>query len=489
MQVNDNKIQSKKTVITSLIWKLLERFGTQGIQFIVTIIIARLLMPEDYGIIALITVFIVLANVFIKSGIGSALIQKKDADEVDFSSIFYLSLAIAVFLYIVLFFCAPLISDFYQLPLLVPVLRILALTLIFGALNSIQNAYVSKNMLFKKLFFSSTGAIIVSGTLGILAAYKGLGVWALVAQQLSSQITITVILWFTVKWRPKLIFSFSRVKKLYSYGWKLLVSALIDRIYNEIRTLIIGKKYSSDMLGFYNKGNQIPNLIVDNINGSIQAVIFPALSAHQDNISAVKDMVRRAIKSSLFLIFPMMIGLAVVAEPLVKILLTDKWLPAVPFIRTFCLSYSLWPIHTANLQAINALGRSDIYLYLELIKKTIGIVIIIITVLMGNIMAIAWGVLINGTISSFINAFPNKKLLKYSYIEQIKDILPFILLSLFMGISVYCLTFLLTDVWLLLTAQILGGVIIYFAAAKLLRFESLKYITDIVKEMFNKKGK
>lgn len=489
MQVNDNKIQSKKTVITSLIWKLLERFGTQGIQFIVTIIIARLLMPEDYGIIALITVFIVLANVFIKSGIGSALIQKKDADEVDFSSIFYLSLAIAVFLYIVLFFCAPLISDFYQLPLLVPVLRILALTLIFGALNSIQNAYVSKNMLFKKLFFSSTGAIIVSGTLGILAAYKGLGVWALVAQQLSSQITITVILWFTVKWRPKLIFSFSRVKKLYSYGWKLLVSALIDRIYNEIRTLIIGKKYSSDMLGFYNKGNQIPNLIVDNINGSIQAVIFPALSAHQDNISAVKDMVRRAIKSSSFLIFPMMIGLAVVAEPLVKILLTDKWLPAVPFIRTFCLSYSLWPIHTANLQAINALGRSDIYLYLELIKKTIGIVIIIITVLMGNIMAIAWGVLINGTISSFINAFPNKKLLKYSYIEQIKDILPFILLSLFMGISVYCLTFLLTDVWLLLTAQILGGVIIYFAAAKLLRFESLKYITDIVKEMFNKKGK
>ncbi len=296
---------TKSKVLSSLFWKLMERGGTQGIQFIVQIVLARLLLPEDYGLIALVTIFIALANVFVQSGFNTALIQKKDADEVDFSSVFYLSLFVAGLLYIVLFFTAPFIADFYRDLQLIPVIRILAITLFFGAFNSIQNAYVSRNMLFKKLFFSSLGAILVSGIIGVIAAYMGYGVWALVMQQLSNQLMITLILWFTVKWRPRLLFSLKRVKVLFSYGWKLLASSLLNTLYMNIRTLIIGRIYSPATLGFYNRGEQFPKLIVTNIDGSIQSVMLPTLAAHQDDRIRVKDMVRRSIVTSSFVLFPM----------------------------------------------------------------------------------------------------------------------------------------------------------------------------------------
>ena len=335
----------------------MERGGTQGIQFIVQIVLARLLLPEDFGLIAIVTIFILLANVFVQSGFNTALIQKKDADDEDFSSVFYLSLFVAGLLYVVLFLTSPFISVFYRSPQLILILRVLSVTLFFGAFNSIQNAYVARNMMFKKLFFSSLGAIIISGTVGIATAYLGWGVWALVAQQLTNQLAVTLILWFTVKWRPKLLFSIEKVKVLFSFGWKLLASSLINTLYMEIRSLIIGKIYIPAMLGFYDRGQQIPKVIVSNIDGAIQSVMLPALASQQDDKKRVKAMMRRAIMTSSFIMFPMMVGLAVVAEPVVKIILTDKWLPAVPFLQIFCASYSLWPIHTANLQAINALGR------------------------------------------------------------------------------------------------------------------------------------
>jgi len=331
------KPNTKSMVLSSLFWKLMERSGTQGIGFIISMVLARLLLPEDYGLIALVTIFIVLANVFVQSGFNTALIQKKNADEVDFSSVFYLSLVVAALLYVIIYFSAPFIATFYSQPLLVPVLRVLSITLFIGAFNSIQNAFVARNMLFKRLFISSLGALIVSGIVGIVAAYQGWGVWALVAHQLTNQLTIAIILWFTVKWRPHLLFSFKRVKTLFAYGSKLLASALIDTLYRDLRTLIIARMYTPAMLGFYNRGQKFPELIVTNINGSIQSVMLPALSAHQDNRKRVKDMMRRAIVTSSFLIFPMMVGMAVVAEPLVKIVLTEKWLPAVPFLQIFCL--------------------------------------------------------------------------------------------------------------------------------------------------------
>lgn len=327
------KNYTNSKVITSLLWKLMERGGTQGVQFIIQIVLARLLVPNDYGIISLIAIFINLAAVFVQSGFSAALIQKKDANETDFSSVFYLSLLVATLLYIILFFTAPIIASFYGVYQLTSVLRVLEITLFFGVFISIQNAVISKRMQFKKLFFSSLGSILVSGAVGIVFAYNGFGVWALVAQQLTNQFMSIVILWFTVKWRPKLLFSIERLKGLFLYGWKLLVSSLLDALYMNLRSLIIGKIYNPAMLGFYNRGDQFPQIIVTNINGSIQSVMLPALSAEQDNTKRVKDMVRRSIVTSSFIVFPMMVGLAVVSEPLVKILLTDKWLPCVPFCR------------------------------------------------------------------------------------------------------------------------------------------------------------
>lgn len=473
----------KKKVISSLFWKLLERGGTQGISFIVQLVLARLLLPADYGQIALVQIFILIATVLVQNGFSSALIQKKDADEADFSSIFYLNLFMASVLYTILFFVAPVISRFYEMPTLLLVLRVLSLTLFFGAFNSIQIAYLSRNMMFKKLFFSSLGAIMVSGTVGVTAAYLGWGVWALVAHQLTNQLMVTVVLWFTVKWRPKWLFSFEKVKVLFSYGWKLLLSSLISTLYTDLRSLFIGKIYSAEMLGFYNRGQQFPKLIITNIDTSIQSVMFPALSSHQDDSKRVKEMMRRAVLTSSFIIFPMMVGLAVVAKPLILILLTEKWLPAVPFMQIFCASFALTPIQTANLQAIIALGRSDIYLKLEIIKKSVGIGIILISLPFG-IYALAWGVVLTSVLANIFNAYPNKKLLEYSYFEQWKDILPSLLISLVMGSVIYVFGLLGLAAWQILIIQVLLGAIIYIGLAKVFKVEAFNYLAATIKELF-----
>jgi len=458
----------------------MERGGTQGVQFIVQIMLARLLLPKDYGLIALVMVFIALANVFVQSGFNTALIQKKEADEIDFSSVFYLSLLVAGLLYLILYFVSPFIAEFYKTPQLITILRVLSITLFFGAFNSIQNAFISRNMLFKKLFFSSLGAILISGTIGIVAAFAGWGVWALVFQQLTNQLSILLILWFTVKWRPRLLFSLRRVSVLFSFGWKLLVSSLLETAYRELRTLIIGVIFSPAMLGFYNRGRQFPQFIVSNIDGSIQSVMLPALSSYQEYPIRIKKMVRRSIVTSSFILFPLMVGLAVVSEPLVLILLTEKWLPCVPFLQIFCASYALMPIHTANLQAINALGRSDIFLKLEIIKKITGLAILVISIQFG-IYAIAWGVLISGIISTFINAYPNNKLINYKYTEQLKDIVPSLLISLAMGILIYSSNFLTIPAWQTLIFQILIGVIAYIGLAMVFKLECFYYLLDSIK--------
>ena len=478
---------SKSKVLSSLFWKLLERGGAQGIQFIVQIVLARLLVPEPFGSIAIVMVFINLAQVFVQSGLNTALIQKKDADELDFSSVFYISLFVAALLHILIYITAPFIADFYGDPILIPVLRILGFTLFFGAFNSIQNAYIARNMVFKKLFYSSIGAIMISGIAGIIAAHIGLGVWALVIQQLLSQASTTIIMWFTVKWRPKFTFSFSRVRELFSFGWKLLASSLLNVLYMDLRTLIIGRLYPPSTLGYYNRGHQFPKVIVSNIDGSIQSVMLPTLSAHQDNKERVKEMMRRAIVSSSFLIFPMMTGMAVVAEPLVKIVLTDKWLPAVPFLQIYCISYSLQPIHTTNLQAINAMGRSDIFLELEIIKKIYGLIILGVSLFFG-VYAIALGSVLAGVISSFVNAYPNKQLLNYSYKEQWLDIMPSLLISMAMGGVVYLFNFLSISAWQILVLQVGLGIIIYVGLANIFKLECFSYLVATIKQLLGNRN-
>ena len=480
-----SKTNQSDTILKNLFWKLLERFGVQGVQFFVSIILARLLLPSDYGLLTLVLIFITIANVFVQSGLNTSLIQKKVVDSVDYSSVFFLSLGIASVLYVILYCTAPFIASFYDNLGLIPVLRVLALTLFPGAFNSIQNAIVSRTMQFRRLFYSSVGAGFISGIVGIALAYSGYGIWALVFQQLTNQVCVTIILWFTVKWRPTPQFSKKRVKDHFTFGWKLLVSSLIDTTYRDLRSLIVRKVYNPAMLGYYNRGQQFPQLIISNINGSIQAVMLPALAAQQDDTERVKSIMRRSIATSSFIVFPMMLGLAVVGKPLVILLLTEKWLPAVPFLQIFCISYALWPLHTANLQAINAMGRSDIFLKLEVIKKIVGLVILGVSIPFG-IYALALGEIISSLLSTFINAYPNNKLLGYGYLEQLKDVLPSALLSFVMCIGIIPISLIPLPSILILIAQIVVGSVLYIGLAYVLRFESLTYLIKNMRLMLSK---
>lgn len=473
--------------ISNLLWRFLERVGAQGVTFIVSIALARLLDPSVYGTIALVTVFTAIMHVFVDSGMGSALIQKKDTDDLDFSSVFYFNMAMCLALYGLLFVAAPLIAQFYAMPELTPVIRVLGLTLVISGVKNIQQAYVSRNMLFKRFFFATLGGTIGAAILGIWLAYQGYGVWALVAQHLFNATIDTLILWITVKWRPKRMFSFQRLKGLFNYGWKILMSALLDTGYRDLRQLIIGKLYTSEDLAFYNRGQQLPNLIISNINSSIDSVLLPTMSSEQDNRNRVRDMTRRAIKTSTYFMAPMMIGLAICAEPLVELVLTEKWLPCVPYLRIFCITYMFYPIHTANLNAINAMGRSDLFLKLEIIKKVMGLAVLLSTMWFG-VMVMAYSLLLTSVLSQIINSWPNKKLLNYSYLEQLKDIMPGILLAVGMGAIVYCVQFLGLNDWLTLMIQVPLGALIYLSGSLLFHVESFEYILEIAKSFVNKKN-
>lgn len=473
------------TILPNFLWRFFERCGAQGVSFIVALVLARLLDPAVYGTIALVTVFTAIMQVFVDSGLGSALIQKKDADDLDFSSVFYFNLGVCLLLYGVMFFAAPLIARFYEMPEMTKLVRVLSLTLLISGVKNVQQAYVSRHMLFKRFFFSTLGGTIGAAVVGIWMACRGYGVWALVTQNLFNQAIDTLILWITVKWRPKLIFSRQRLRGLLSYGWKLLASALLDTTYNKLRELIIGKMYTAGDLAFYNKGDQFPALIVGNINSSIDSVLLPTMAAQQDDRERVKAMTRRAIKTSTYIMMPMMAGLAVCAQPLVALLLTEKWLPCVPFLRIYCFVYAFYPIHTANLNAINAMGRSDIFLKLEIVKKVMGIVVLAVSMWFG-VLAIAYSMLFCSVISQLINSWPNRKLLHYPYGEQLRDILPSLLLACVMGACVYGVTYLGLGNLVTLLIQVPLGAVIYVTGSKVCRLDSFDYLWTIMLQQIDR---
>lgn len=475
-------------MFSNLLWRLAERFGAQGVTLIVSVILARLLDPDVYGVVALVTIFTTILQVFLDGGFSNALIQKKDADDLDFSSVFYFNVVFGIVLYILLFFMAPIISGYYNMPELTSVIRVLGLTVIVFSLKSVQQAYVSRNMLFKKFFFATLGGTVGAAVAGILLAYLGYGVWALVVQHLLNMFVDTIILWVMVQWRPKWIFSWSRLKALLSFGWKILLSELLNTIYTDIRQLIIGKIYTSSDLAFYNQGKKYTQVVVTNIDSSIDSVLLPTMSNLQDETSAVKRVTRRAIKTSTYIMMPIMMGIAVCAEPLVKLILTEKWLPCVPYMRVFCFTYAFYPIHTANLNAIKAVGRSDLFLKLEIIKKIYGTIILVSTMWWGP-MIMAYSLLFTSVLSQIVNSWPNRKLLDYKYSEQLKDMLPQIGLSCLMGGMVFCVTlFGLSDI-LTLLIQIPLGVIIYVVGSKVFHIDSFEYIISIAKQYIPKKKK
>ena len=475
-----------KKVTSNILWRFFERIGAQGVSFIVSIVLARLLDPAFYGTIALVMVFTSIMQVFVDSGLGSALIQKKDSDDVDFSTVFYFNILVCFTLYIVMFFAAPYISLFYNRPELTSLVRVLSLTIIISGVKNIQHAYVSKHLLFRKFFFSTLGGTIGAAGIGIFMAWKGYGVWALVVQHLLNSFVDTLILWITVKWRPKKKFSWVRLKHLFSFGWKILASSLIDVGYNELRSLIIAKFYTSEDLAFYNKGQQLPNLIVTNINTSIDSVLLPTLSSKQNDISRVRQMTRRAIKVSTYLMMPIMMGLAVCAEPIINLLLTEKWLPAVFFLRIFCFTFAFYPIHTANLNAIKAMGRSDMFLKLEIIKKVVGLIALLVTMFV-SVEAMAYSLLVTSVLSQIINSWPNRKLLDYGYRNQLFDMLPQIGLSVIMGTIVFIVKlFNFTDL-LTLCIQVPLGAFIYISLSKLFHIDSFDYVINIIKAFAKEK--
>ena len=466
----------------------MERFGVQGTQFVLQIVLARILDPEHYGVLSMMIIFTTLANVFIQRGFNTALIQNKDVTEEDYSSVFWVTMVIAAGLYGVLFFAAPWIAKFYEMPDLVQPFRVLCLVLFPGALNSIQIAKISRNLQFKKIFFSNVAAILVAGVTGVVLAYLGAGLWALVAQNLLNVFVACIVMWLTVKFRPRLVCNFARIKVLFAYGWKLLVSGLIDTLYQDLRSLVIGKKYDSGTLGYYNRGKQFPQFIINAINTTVQSVMLPAFSKNQSEKEKVKGMMRNSIILSSYIIFPMMAGLAGVAEPLVKILLTEKWLPCVPYMQIYCFTFAFYPVHSCNLQAINAMGRSDIFLKLEIIKKAMGVTALTIAVFCFNSpIAIAMTGIITGIISCFINAGPNRKLVNYFYREQIADILPSMLASIVMLAGVLALGRLQFNEWIIISLQVVAGVAIYLGISWLLKLPPFMLFMETVKKIMPKK--
>lgn len=473
----------KSKALSGVIWKMAERIGSQLVSVIVGIILARLLMPEDYSVVAIVSIFFVFCNVFITGGLNTALIQKKDADNLDYSTVLFVSLPISIILYVIMFFIAPSIARLYNKELLVPVIRVMSLTLIITAYQGVVSAKISNDLAFKKTFISSLISIVISAIIGILMAYCGFGAWALVAQQMSlafvGSITLTVVSGI----RFKFIFSFERLKGLFSYGWKMFATSVIAVIYDEIKPLIVGLKFSSVDLAYYNKGKSYPQLLNSSICDTIGAVLFPVISKVQDSREDVLNITRRFMKVSSYVVFPILIGFFVVSDSFVKLVLTEKWLPASPYIKIFCTSFMFNIVQTANLQAIRAIGRSDIILKLEIIKKSLYFVIIALFIYFSNSpYMLAVSGIVCTIVATVINTYPNRKLIGYRYRHQIADLLPNLSIALIMGIVVYLVDYVQTGLFAKVIIQMLVGALSYVGLSIVTKNSSFKYLLNVIKE-------
>ncbi len=468
----------KKKTIEGLFWRFGERIIAQLITFIVSVMLARILVPEQYGTISIVNIFISLANVLVTDGLGTSLIQKKDADELDFCTMFYASMILSVILYGLLFVAAPFVATVYNNELLTPVLRVMGVRILIAGFNSIQQAYVSRNMVYKKFFYSTLFGTVASAFIGIGMAYRGYGVWALVAQYTSNNIIDTIVLFITIEWRPKFRFSIRRFWSLYSYGWKVMCTGFIGTFFEQLRGLIIGVRYTSADLAFFNKGEQIPGFISGNINQTISSVMFPAISAIHDNEINMRNAVSRMMEVCSYITMPLLFGVATIAPQLIRILLTDKWLPCIPFLQIICVQQCFAIISTANLQAIKASGRSDILLKLEFIKKPFYFIMLIITMHISPI-AIVIGNMVYTEIALIINSVPNKINFNYGYKEQWNAIGKNLITSLIMSGGVYLVGKMSISPFLLLPIQIICGLMFYILLSMTFKNRSFLYMLKL----------
>lgn len=474
----------KNKIFSGLFWKFGERILAQGISFAVSVVLSRLLLPDDYGVVAIVLIFINIANVFVISGFSTALVQNKDATDVDFSTNFYCSLGMSFVVYGVMFFASPQIAVFYEMPELVLIIRLFSLRIPLSAFSAIQHAYVERHMLFKRYFFSTLFGTVASGVVGIALAYIGFGVWALIAQYFTNTIIDILVLLVTIEWKPKLMFSVQSAKNMMSYGSKILLADLSGTFFDQLRSLIIGKIYTSSDLAFYNKGNQLPNLITTNISASIMSVLFPAISNINDDNERVKILTRKSTKTMAYMIMPMLLGLACVSKPLTVILFTEKWLETVPYIQILSIACAVGMIGTVSLQTIKAVGKSDIVLKLEFIKKPVYVVLLIIGVIIGP-LAVAMTMLIYNIFGSLVNAYQLSRVVKYSLGEQIIDLGSAFIMCIVMCGLVYPISFLKINYWLMIGLQIFVGVASYWIMSSTTHNESYYAIRNLIKEKIN----
>ena len=484
--VADNSHNLKHKTITGVFWQLLQKGSVQVVSFVVSVILARLIDPDEFGLVAMAAIFMAVANVLADSGLGTSLVQKKEVDELDKDTVFHFGFLLSAVLYLILFLCAPLIARMYKAEALTDIVRVSSIALFFTSFNSVQGAIVMRSMDFRKYFYANLSATLLSAAVGIWMAYAGYGVWALVFQTLVRSVSVVLVLFLLVRWVPRFRFSWERLKTLFSFGFNLTAANLVGTLFNELRGFLIGLRFMPADLAFYNRGNSIPALVNDNVNGTISTVLFPAMTKLQDDKSAVKQSMRRAMMTSAFFLAPLMVMLAATAKQLVLILFTEKWLGAVPFMQVISLGYIFSVMGSANLQAINAIGRSDITFKLEFIKKPFYLAIILGTMLISP-LAIAAGNAVYNVIGSAVNAIPNKRLIDYRYGEQLLDILPQLLLALIAGGAAFAIGQLPWNIYVVLLLQLAVGAALYMGLARLFQMESLRYVIETIRDYRNSK--
>jgi len=466
----------------ALFWSFLERIGQQGTQFIIGIVLARLLLPAQFGLIAMLTIFMAIAQSFIDSGFGQALIQKQDATHIDECSIFYFNILVGFLAAGLLCLAAPWIASFYNQPLLISLTCALSLNMVINAFGLVQTTLLTKHIDFKTQLKVSVIATVISGAISITMAFNGFGVWSLVAQSLSSNLFRAALLWSFNTWRPSLAFSFIALRCMFAFGSKLLCAGLIATIFDNIYLIVIGKMFSASDLGFYSRAKGLQQLPVSNISTIISRVTFPVFSSMQGDKPRLKRSFRKALLTLAMVNFPIMIGLAIVARPLVLVLLTDKWLPCVPYLQLFCVVGILYPLHAINLNVLIAQGRSDLNLRITVLKNFLKVLLLAITWRWG-IEAILWGQITLSLLCYFVNTHYTAVLIKYSVREQIYDLSPYLGVAGIMGIGVYALEYAITgNVVLLLVAQVAMGITLFIGLCCLFRLLAFKEAWQICRQ-------
>ena len=469
-------------LINNFLWRFFERIGAQLISFLVTIILARLLSPNEFGVVAIITVITSILQVFVDGGFGNALIQKRNADDVDFSTVFYFNIVFCTVVYIALYFASPLISRFYSNEAMTAMIRVSGVIVIISGIKNVQQAYVSRNFMFKKFFYATLGGTLFSAFVGIILALLGFGAWALIFQIVTNTLIDTIILWRVVPWRPKRVFSFASLKIMFHYGYKLLLTSLLNTIYSNYRQLVIGKYYSSADLAYYNRGKQFPFLVVTNINSSLDSVLFSAMSKVQNEDAKINNLVKESMGVGIFFMWPMLLIMAATADSLVRFILTDIWINAVPYLRIFCFVSLTFPIQTANFNALKAKGRSDVCLLIQILETVIGMTLLFL-VINKSVYLVSIMYLVTSMISTIIIMMFSWKICNFNLKEQMSYILKMMIIGICVYLAIRYIS--LYNCLITLLFQGIVGLILYILLSYLFRIEYLNKIIRIIK---NRKG-